>query len=300
MVLQQHELPDRLNITREGNPIMNVSRSEIQFPIAGLPIIDENKLDKLLDRVAKQTYQAPVNASLDGSGRIVPERFGYRLDSKAFAKKFYGDSGESPSSDLEAIMKPIYPKVDSELLATVREKMIGQYTTYFNSNNKNRSYNILLAARAINNQFVFPGETFSFNQTVGIRSADRGYLRAKIIVRGEVAEGIGGGICQISSTLFNAVDRAGLKIVQRYSHSRSVPYVPPGRDATVSWYGPDFAFQNTYNQPVLIRANVSGGQTTIYIYSSESVNVKGREVPGASKQLPREIDAERNVNGGGM
>ncbi len=197
-------------------------------------------------------------------------------------------------------MKPVYPKVDSELLATVQEKMIGQYTTYFNSNNKNRSHNISLAAKAINNQFVFPGETFSFNQIVGIRSASRGYLRAKIIVRGEISEGIGGGICQISSTLFNAADRAGLKIVQRYSHSRNVTYVPPGRDATVSWYGPDFVFQNMYNQPVLIRAIVSGGQTTILIYSSESINVKSRDVPSASKRLPAEIDADRNVNGIGM
>ena len=86
-------------------------------------------------------------------------------------------------------------------------------------------------------------------------------MPAKIIVRGEFSEGIGGGICQISSTLYNAVDRAGLKIVERYSHSRSVPYVPPGRDATVNWGGPDFSFKNNYNQPILIRAQALPGQS---------------------------------------
>ncbi|MFP3440966.1 VanW family protein, partial [Pantoea sp. SIMBA_133] len=116
--------------------------------------------------------------------------------------------------------------------------------THFRKNNLERTSNIELAAEAINNTVVFPGETFSFNQTVGKRTKERGYLPAPIIVKGELSEGIGGGICQVSSTLFNAVDQAGVQIIERYSHSRSVPYVKPGRDATVSWYGPDFSFRN--------------------------------------------------------
>src|SRR5690606_24482567 len=114
-------------------------------------------------------------------------------------------------------------------------KLIGQYVTYYNSRNKNRSHNISLAAKSINNYVLFPGEVFSFNKVVGQRTISKGYMRAKVIVRGEFSEGIGGGICQVSSTLYNAADHAGLKIMQRYSHSRSVPYVPPGRDATVNW-----------------------------------------------------------------
>ncbi|CAK6478221.1 putative factor for cell wall maintenance or synthesis [Peribacillus simplex] len=146
-------------------------------------------------------------------------------------------------------MLAIHPKVDSEILAEIREKKIGEYRTYFNVNNKNRSNNISLAAEAINNYVVFPGEVFSFNQAVGKRSVEKGYMLARVIVKGEFSEGIGGGICQVSSTLFNAIDNAGLQTVQRYSHTRSVPYVPSGRDATVSWYGPDFSFKNKYNQP---------------------------------------------------
>ncbi|MNG07089.1 VanW like protein [compost metagenome] len=123
-------------------------------------------------------------------------------------------------------------------------------------------------------------------------------MRAPVIVKGEVSEGIGGGICQISSTLFNAADRAGLQIVQRYSHSRNVPYVPPGRDATVSWYGPDFVFKNRYSQPILIRAFVYGGQVSISIFSSEAVDHEPRQVPSASKKLPEEIRMEQSVGVG--
>ncbi len=84
-----------------------------------------------------------------------------------------------------------------------------------------------MAAEAIDNHVVFPGESFSFNETVGERTKEKGYQRAPVIIEGELAEDIGGGICQVSSTLYNAVDIDGMEIVERYSHSRSVPYVRP-------------------------------------------------------------------------
>lgn len=165
--------------------------------------------------------------------------------------------------------------------------------TYFNSSNKSRSHNISLSAKAIDNHVVFPNETFSFNQVVGMRTRNKGYKSAPIIVKGELSEGVGGGICQVSSTLFNAVDRAGLQIVQRYSHTRSVPYVPPGRDATVSWGGPDFRFQNQYNQPILIRAKRYGGSMIITLYSSDVINSKLRKIPKVPSRIPKEINAEQ-------
>jgi vancomycin resistance protein YoaR len=193
-------------------------------------------------------------------------------------------------------LSEIYPKVDSELLADIRIQQIGQYVTYFNSYNKSRSHNIFLAAKAIDNHVIFPNETFSFNKVVGKRTLEKGYLRAPIIVKGELSEGVGGGICQVSSTLYNAADRAGLKIVERYSHSRNVPYVPSGRDATVSWYGPDFRFQNQYNQPILIRAKRIGGTMIVTLYSSDVINYEPRVVPSAESQLPKEINVEQEIH----
>ena len=183
------------------------------------------------------------------------------------------------SATIEIPIHPVYPKIDSELLADIRSVRIGRYITSFNSSNKNRSTNIDLAAEAINNHVVFPGETFSFNRVVGKRTVEKGYEKAKVIVRGEYAEDIGGGICQVSSTLFNAVDSAGLKIVQRFSHSRNVSYIPPGRDATVSWYGPDFEFKNIYNQPIIIQARTMGNLLVIKIFSSDVIEYQPKKVP---------------------
>lgn len=123
----------------------------------------------------------------------------------------------------------------------------------------------------------------------------KGYKRAPVIVKGELSEDVGGGICQVSSTLFNAVDRAGLQIVQRYSHSKRVPYVPPGRDATVSWYGPDFRFKNKYSQPILIKAKAHRGSMIVTIYSSEMTKTVPRKIPSVSNRLPREVHIGQNT-----
>jgi len=292
VLLSRFISPDSFDVEWKGEKIASVHRMDYSLQQPGIPLINEKKFQKLLDKIDKKVYVAPVNAGLDDSGKIYPEQMGSKLDRRLFMEQFYRYMYEGGTVKIEAPQRPSYPKVDRELLSVIREKQIGQYITYFNPRNKNRVQNIVLAARAVNNQVLFPGEKFSFNQVVGIRTESKGYQRAHIIVKGEIADGIGGGICQISSTLFNAVDRAGLQIIERYSHSRHVPYVPPGRDATVSWGGPDLVFQNKYNQPIFIRALVYGGQIQVLIYSSEGVNYKSRGVPSASEQLPEEISLE--------
>lgn len=289
------ELPKSLTIVHEGQSVAKVDRKHYTIGALGEPFVHDEQLDRLGDDLARRTDRPAVNAKLDSAGRIVMEKKGARLDQAVLAESIYRFLIEGGSTQLEVPQQPIYPKVDSELLAQIKEKAIGNYATYYNSHNKNRSHNISLAAQAINNTVIFPGETFSFNAVVGQRTAEKGYMRAPVIVRGEMSEDIGGGICQISSTLFNAADRAGLHIVQRYSHSRNVHYVPHGRDATVSWHGPDLAFQNKYSMPILIRAFAGQGQVYVAIYSNEMIHYKPREVPHASKQLPEEVRAERGV-----
>ncbi|MCP1358881.1 VanW family protein [Aneurinibacillus migulanus] len=293
LLFQPVAYPDSLLLVdRQGQTIATVNRADYALPLTGMSVVDVNKFQKLIDDLDRQVYRSPINAMVDDQGKIIPGQIGYKLHRQAFTEQFYTYFFSNGSSMIEVPQLEISPKVDSELLAHIREKQIGQYVTYFNASNKNRSHNIALASKAINNHVVFPDETFSFNQVVGKRTEEKGYLRAPVIVRGELSEGIGGGICQVSSTLFNAVDRAGLKIVQRYSHSRDVPYVPPGRDATVSWYGPDFRFQNKSNQPILIRAKTEGGRMIIRIYSSHVIEYKPREVPSTLERLPEEISTE--------
>lgn len=288
--LQQGGGNEQLSVAIRGENAVVIDRADYASP--GFTMVNLDKFDGLLRTVDKKSFEAPRNAFISDQGRIMPEEPGHRLNRKAFTEKFFAYFYGTGSSVIDAPLVSVYPRVDRELLANIKEKPIGQYVTYYNSRNRNRAHNIKLAAQAINNTVVFPGETFSFNMIVGERTRESGYLEAPIIVRGELSEGIGGGICQVSSTLFNASDRAGLHIVKRYSHSRHVPYVRPGRDATVSWNGPDFVFENGYNQPVLIRAQVAPGKIFVAIYSSDVIDYKPRVVPGMSfGQLPEEITA---------
>jgi vancomycin resistance protein YoaR len=271
--------PDTISITMDSKTIAEMNPKDLCYPYIDLPIMNEENYGKFLDQLDKKVLRRPVNAHLDKHGNIVPEQVGSKINRDALTEQIYAAYFNQRPSRLELPMSSVYPTVDSELLSEIRTMRIGRYVTSFNSTNKNRSTNIKIATEAINNYVVFPGEIFSFNKVVGKRTKARGYLRAKVIVRGEYDEDIGGGICQVSSTLFNAVDNAGLQIVERFSHSKSVPYIPPGRDATVSWYGPDFEFKNQYNQPVLIRASTLGNMLIIKVYSSESINYKAKKIP---------------------
>jgi vancomycin resistance protein YoaR len=293
----QLEKPDLSNeeekewiFSYKQQPILKMKGSDLSLPFYDFPLIDPVKLEKAAEQLDQAIRRDAVNAALDDHGQIISEQAGVELNKRAFFDQFQLSFYEKGVSNLEVPVRTVYPRVDSELLESIRTKMVGHYVTYFNSGNKQRSNNILLAAQAINNYVVFPGEVFSFNKTVGKRTKAKGYQIAPIIVRGEMSEDIGGGICQVSSTLFNAVDRSGLKILERFSHSKRVPYVPPGRDATVSWYGPDFSFKNTYNQPILLRTKVTSGMVIVFVFSSEDINVKKNQVPSADAKLPPETE----------
>lgn len=281
-IQQQLYIPERLVITSEGQPITVINRNDFLIPLSDLPIIDTGKFNQLLDQLDTYVSKEPKNAMLNRNGSIIPEHVGYKLHRKEFTIQFYSYFFNSGSSKMEIPRLLIYPRVDSELLGNIHSKRIGRYITSFNNGNKKRTNNIKLATSAINNTVIFPGEKFSFNKVVGKRTAGKGYLPAPVIIRGEFSEDIGGGICQVSSTLFNAVDNAGLQIIQRFSHSRKVSYIPPGRDATVSWYGPDFVFKNKYNQPILIQAKTLGNKLIIKLFSSDVIEYNPREVPKPS------------------
>lgn len=265
--------PYQLTVKDQGEVVEKIELDQYDLHYVDSLFINQAKLTDLLDRIDKKISKPAKNAKLDKSGEIVKEIPGVTLDRHKFEQAFLASFYYGEPTSIEIATNQTFPRIDSELLAEIKEKEIGHYVTQFKQNNKERSHNIDLATEAINNHVVFPGETFSFNKVVGERTKEKGYKRAPVIVKGELAEDIGGGICQVSSTLFNAVDLKGIQIVERYSHSRSVPYVPPGRDATVSWWGPDFSFRNMYNHPVLIRAKSKGGRMDISIFSSNAVEL---------------------------
>jgi vancomycin resistance protein YoaR len=166
-----------------------------------------------------------------------------------------------------------YKPEDAPHLAEV---VVATYSTKFNSGVTGRSKNIELSAQAINNVIVGTQDIFSFNTTVGPSDQAHGYQPAKEVVDGKLVDGIGGGICQTSSTLFNAIDQLGVNYVEKNHHSLSVGYVPKGRDATVSYGGADFRFQNTTGVPLLLKTSVVKGTLTVEVRTAQQyqANIK--------------------------
>lgn len=144
--------------------------------------------------------------------------------------------------------------------------LLGTFSTTYDTSNQNRVTNLELASEKINGTVILPQETFSYNKIVGERTIAKGYKEAAVYSGGKVVDGIGGGICQLSSTLYNAVIYANLEITQRSNHRFLTSYVTAGRDATVSWGTIDFCFKNTRNYPIKIVSSVKNGVVTTEIY----------------------------------
>lgn len=153
-------------------------------------------------------------------------------------------------------------------------KTLAKYTTYFDSSNRNRSTNVRLATKALNGKIIKPGNTASFNKIVGKRTAARGYRVATVYNGGSQEQGIGGGICQVSSTLFNASLLSNMKIVERHYHSLPIGYVPLGRDATVSYGSLDYRFRNNLDVPIKISTTYnSSGSITVKILANYGTKI---------------------------
>ena len=143
------------------------------------------------------------------------------------------------------------------------KETLSKYTTIYDAGNTSRSTNIAIAARTINGTVILPGDTFSYNKILGNTTKEKGYQLGTAYVGGKVVPAYGGGICQVATTLYNAVLYANLEIVERYNHSYSVSYVPASRDATVSYGGKDFKFKNSRTYPIKIVASAKNGVVNV-------------------------------------
>ena len=157
----------------------------------------------------------------------------------------------------------------TEVEASGFGEKLGEFGTDLKNAKKARANNIALAASKIDGSVVEPGDVFSYNETVGPTTKNNGFQLGMIFVGGEKCEGYGGGVCQVSSTLFNAADKAGMEIVERHDHSRPVGYVEKGRDAATSYGVIDFKFKNTKSHAVEINAYVKDERIICEIYSKK-------------------------------
>lgn len=220
---------------------------------------DHDAVRAKINEIATFVTREPVDSQIltfDPNARVFTfsdEQAGVTIDTEALyqqviAKLDQGVTGES----ITVSPKLITPTVTKTDMMN-NFKMVSAFTTE-TTGDKNRNNNISLACQAINGKVLMPGETFSFNQTTGERTLSKGYKEAGAIAGGQLIEDVGGGICQVSSTLFNAVVRADLELVSRSPHAWPSSYVKIGEDATVDWPNLDFKFKNQKNTPVFILA----------------------------------------------
>lgn len=224
-------------------------------------LYDEAQLRAWTDGIAASLTVDPVNAQVTGFDvdtrkfTFASSAVGYSVDADALYRQASA-ALNGGGATVQVAVNTVEPTKDSSDV-NGRFGMITQAVTNASSSNKNRLTNLRLACAALNGYCIQPGETFSFNQVVGQRTAKRGYKKATVYQSGELAEDIGGGVCQVSTTLWNAAMKANCEIVERSEHSRTVAYVDKGKDATVSWPGQDMKFKNTSSSPMYLVCYVS-------------------------------------------
>ena len=187
-------------------------------------------------------------------------------------------------------------KVPDDAVESIKE-VVSTFTTRFSAGNRPRSSNIKMAASKFNGIVLLPGEKISFNDTVGRRTLKAGFKLAGVYVNGKHDTGIGGGICQVSTTLYNSALFANLKVLRRSNHSLPVPYVPPGRDATVDYGSLDLVLLNSGDKPISVVSEYKPGALTFRILGTKVPGLEVKVSSSAVKSKPRgtKISIDRNL-----
>lgn len=248
---------------------------------------DEKKLDKAIAGLSAEYSKPPENSQpvihsdgtvLFSGGRPYLQIDQPQMKALANAQILSGNEG--------TVEIPVKAEKGPAIPASARkdiDRVLGVYTTYF-SQSPNRSANIARAAKSIDGWFIRPGETFSFNHATGLRTRENGYLDAPVFLDGKLVPDAGGGVCQVSTTLFNAVLLAGLAVTERTCHFGPVAYAPIGQDATVADNSLDFKFRNQLKKPVYIMASYAPGEIRLYILGNHEDLTKSAVVQETSNK----------------
>lgn len=265
-------------IGREGNlfrrlaDVLSARRRGIEIHVY---IFSRETATGFLKTAAKRINRPPTNARLAFDGNIlkpIPERSGRKLDIGMSMERIV-QTADVGGREVELVTKNDPPKIttaDFDGIDGVR----ASYSTRYKPWERDRTHNLRIACRAVNGTLIKPGETFSYNKVVGPRLKEYGFRDAPIFVKGEVEPGTGGGVCQVSTTLYNAALLSNLKILRRSHHSRPVVYAPIGRDATVAYPALDLRFKNTTDGPIYIAASVGSGTVNVIMLGKRSDGVK--------------------------
>ena len=233
----------------------------------------------MITSIEKDVNKAAVNSKITlvagGKFKITPDIKGTKLLSDKLEKEILGriDGKLISNVTIVAEMEDVNAAITEEKLLPINTR-VSTFSTNFASSMSQRANNIILATNSINGSVIMPGGTFSFNKTVGIRTTQRGYEQAPVIIGNKVDSGIGGGICQVSGTLYNAILRSDIMATQRTHHTIPSSYVPKGFDATVDYGNIDYQFVNTLPYPIYIESSAQNRNIAFNIYSNSSLTKK--------------------------
>lgn len=235
---------------------------------------NEEKLDESIEKIAKNINQDAKNAtvSVGGGISITPSKTGLKFETKENKALIKEALNNKKYDTIDLKVSVIKPRISTEDVSSINTTL-ASFSTTFNSALVERSYNIGLSAKRSSNVILKPGETFSYNEHTGMRLLSNGYLNAPVIVGNDYEDAPGGGVCQTSTTLFNAALLSGLQIDQVRNHSKTSQYVPRGRDAMVNDGGSDLKFTNNFDHAVYIQCYRSGSSVVAAIYGSSQDKV---------------------------
>lgn len=259
------------SIARTGN-LFNKTYNSILLSINKVRInvgvdYDRDKIKKLLEKIKNECDTTEKNAEINyvyEKVKFKHHTVGKSLDIDRNTELIENQLKERNFGIINLQIDEIKPHIMYDEIKDISQR-ISSFSTRFNAGDLKRSDNIRLASDRIDNKILLPGDEFSMNEALGPRTLENGYKEAPVIIKNELVEGIGGGICQVSSTLYNAVLLAGLDVTERTHHSMPLTYISPGRDATINEDSIDFRFVNNLDYPVCIQADVDGGKLGICI-----------------------------------
>jgi vancomycin resistance protein YoaR len=231
-----------------------------------------DKLDELVSDLIVLPQNADFRVTKNDTVEIIPGHEGILVDEdKAMAGLVSVLENNQVIPRVGLTLKKVEPDITTEELQDYGlDTLLASYTTRFDSSVTDRAFNVRVAASALDDLLVPPGADISFNKVVGPRSSEAGYKTAKVIVNNELVDGLGGGVCQVSTTLYNAVLLSGLEVVSRSNHSLPVAYVPAGRDATVAYDSIDFVFKNSTDRHIYVKSLIYGNNVTVKIYGNSA------------------------------
>ena len=250
----------------------DIEKNHVIIPLE--TALDDGRLEAFINEKCASAIVEPQNASIiraNGAFTVTPSVTGKNVDIKATKDALNAAlaNGLSKPVTANATVSDVNPAITTEALSTIND-ILGTFSTSFSSSGASRSTNLKVGSSKINTRVLMPGETLSGYECMHPFTVSNGYATAAAYENGQVVDSVGGGVCQISTTLYNAVLRAELLVAQRQNHSMVVSYVKPSQDAAIAGTYKDLKFTNNYSTPIYIEGYTSGKTITFTIYGKET------------------------------